>query len=88
MPWTGPNFANDDQRTFIMNGLMKAAGMEDSVCHEIALQALQEVPALGYDYILQLIEPVGSLTAKLMNEQKHIAVKYAFVFWINLCKEE
>jgi len=48
IPLTSENFAVDDQRAFIVNGLFKAAEMDDVDIQEIALQAISEVPFVGY----------------------------------------
>jgi hypothetical protein len=48
IPLTSENFAVDDQRDFIVNGLFKAAEMDDVDIQEIALQAISEIPFVGY----------------------------------------
>lgn len=48
IPLTSENFAVDEQRVFILDGLFKAAEMSDVDIQEIALQAISEVPFVGY----------------------------------------
>lgn len=48
MPVTGPYFEADTHRAIIMDGLLKAARIDDDEVQENALQALIEVPKIGF----------------------------------------
>ena len=78
----------DDQRAFIVQGLLKAAEMDDVDIQEIALQAISEVPFVGYQHIDCMIQNVGSLTMTLLSTDRYTAIRQAFFFWSNLAKEE
>ena len=75
IPLTAENFAVDDQRAFIIEGLFKAAEMDDSEIQEIALQAISEVPFVGYQQIDQMIPNIGTLTHNLLQSTKHSATR-------------
>jgi hypothetical protein len=48
IPSTKKLFTDDLKREFIMNGLLKAANIDDHDTQNAAMQALTEVPAIAY----------------------------------------
>ena len=88
MPLTRENFAIEEQRAFIVDGLFKAAEMDDVDIQEKAIEAITEIPFVGYDTIDAMIHNVGSLTNSLLKTDRYGAIKGAFTFWSNLAEVE
>jgi importin subunit beta-1 len=88
MPLTRENFVIEDQRAFIVDGLFKAAEMDDVDIQEKAMEAISDIPLVGYDTIDQMINKIGSLTMNLLQTDRYGAIKGAFGFWSNLAEVE
>jgi len=88
IPSTAENFANDEQRTFIVDGLFKAAEMGNASIEEVALQAISETPFVGYTHIASMIERMGVKTMSLMQTDRYSAIRFALLFWTNLARVE
>lgn len=52
---TGQNFLIKEQRDFIMEGLFRAISIDNVDIQSTALDALAEVPQLGYDFLTEYI---------------------------------
>jgi hypothetical protein len=62
--------------------------MDNEEIQETALQAISEIPFVGYQYIDSIINLIGSLTMTLLGTDRYSATRQAFNFWSNLAKEE
>lgn len=62
--------------------------MNDVEIQEVALEAISEVPYVGYQQIDKMIVNIGSLTMALMQTDRFGAIRRAFSFWSNLAEEE
>ena len=51
IPSTAANFKVEEERCFIMDGLLKAAKIDEEEIQLIAMQALAEVPTIAYKEI-------------------------------------
>jgi len=72
-----------------MCGIFAGLSIEDEDVQDIALQALAEIPLIGYSYIAHYLQKIGEFTVVLIsNPTRHKSIKYALLFWNNLCKEE
>jgi hypothetical protein len=71
-------------KEFIVNGLFKAAEMDNEEIQETALQAISEIPSVGYQYIDSIINRIGSLTMTLLCTDHYSATRQAFNFWSEL----
>ena len=56
MPQTTPNFSNKEQRDFIMQGLFRAINLQNEDLQRDAIQAVCEVPYVGYDCIGEYVQ--------------------------------
>jgi hypothetical protein len=71
-----------------MQGLFKAAYMDDEEVQETAMQALAEIPNIAYNEIVGDIQAMGELTNNLMTAKKFVALRQAMHFWTNVCTVE
>ena len=71
IPLTGPNFQNKEQRDFIMEGICRAAMMEDEEVAEEALKTMIEIPEISYEYIGEYIQQIGQITINLLGTDKY-----------------
>lgn len=49
-----------------MNGIFNALSFDDEETQDLALQALAEVPAVGYNHIFGYLQSIGEFTLKLL----------------------
>lgn len=56
IPLTAENFGVEAQRNFIVEGLFRAAEIEDEDIQETALEAISEIPQVGYHHIDSIIQ--------------------------------
>ena len=66
IPNTAKNFQNDAQRNSIMNSISIGIDTNDEEIVKISLQALSEVPFIGYHQILPYLEKIGELTHRFL----------------------
>lgn len=71
-----------------MEGILRALSINDDESQNAALQALQEVPTIAYQYIDDYIVKIGNETHKLLQSSDFEQTRYIFNFWTTLCKEE
>jgi hypothetical protein len=71
-----------------MDGLVKAAYIDDLDIQTIAMQCFSEVPAIAYDYLGPDVNRMGSLTMAILESERHEVLRMAILFWTNLCREE
>ena len=89
VPSTTKNFMDDNQRNYIMGGIFAGLLIEDEEIQDFALQALAEVPTVGYNYVGQYLQRIGEFTVSLISNPTRLkSIKHALLFWNNLCKEE
>lgn len=88
MPVTGPYFEVDQHRAIIMEGLLKAAKVDDHEVQENALQALNEVPKIGFLHMQPHLGDIGRLTIEAMEKNNTKELGYLLEFWANMCREE
>ena len=65
---TGQNFQIKEQRDFIMEGLFRAISINNEGIQSTALEALSEVPQLGYEFLVEYIEKIGEITIKFIDD--------------------
>lgn len=91
IPSTGANFQNKDQRDFIMDGLFRAMAIDDEEeIQTCALQALSEVPAIGYETLAEYVPRIGEITVRFMQgkEATYSQARAILYFWQQLCEQE
>ena len=62
LPSCRKNFEVKEQRELIMNGIMRAISSNDEDSIELGMQAIAEVPTIGYQHLLPYINPIGIVT--------------------------
>jgi hypothetical protein len=88
IPLTKENFAVEDQRVFIFEGLLRAANMNHKEIQDCALEAIAEIPIVGYEQIDKMLPQIGDLTLALLASDRTDAIKRVLYFWINLAEVE
>ena len=89
IPSTANNFQNKEQRDFIMEGVLRAAQMDDDEVQEEAIKALIEIPEISYEHLGEYILQIGTITMNLMSaSEKFSQIRYVLAFWTTLCREE
>ena len=81
IPYIRPNFAIENQRKLIMDGLIKAAKMEDDDCSSKAAEAISEVVSVGYDYISEFLQAIGEITVSLIQANQSEQASHILSFW-------
>lgn len=88
IPSTSQNFENKDQRDFIMDGLFRALEINEEDIQVKALEALSEVPTIGYNCITDYVPRIGEITVRFMQSNATTATqaKGILAFWTTLCE--
>ncbi len=64
-----------------MEGLFKAANMDDEECASLGIEAITEVLHIGYEYLTSYIQAIGELTFSLMARGRNKQVSAILFFW-------
>ena len=81
---TAANFAQKEQREFIMKGIFDAMEIDDDTIQTDAIEALADVPEVAYEHISDQVTTIGQWTQKYLQAQNYAHVREIFEFWINL----
>ena len=55
-----------------MDGLFRALDIEDEDIQVLALEALSEVPPIGYDTVAEYVQRIGEATVRFMSNEETI----------------
>lgn len=62
VPMVASNFSQLNQRDMIVQGLLKAAYMDDEECSQHACEAISELVLIGYNHLSAYLQSIGELT--------------------------
>ena len=71
-----------------MQAIFNASMADDEEIQATAMQVLSEIPSVAFKYMPQYVPKVGEITVTLMASTRYKSIKFALLFWNNLCKEE
>lgn len=88
IPFTAPNFKQQQERDFIMSKIFEACECQDEDVQENSLMCLREIAVQEYEYIDLYFVKVCQVTGNLSKSQNSKIGAASYEFWTALAEEE